>query len=97
MNDDTKTKTVSKHKKPDMWKVIAINDDFTPMDFVIYLLVNYFGHDVSSATSATLEIHKRGSAVAGIYTMEIAETKLGMVADNCRQQEFPFRMILEPE
>jgi len=96
-NTDIKIHTKHKTKRPANWKIVAINDDFTPMDFVMYLLMNYFGHNATSASSITLDIHRKGRAVAGVYTMEVAETKLAMVADDCRSKEIPFRMMMEPE
>lgn len=67
--------TIVTFKPPSMWKVVFLNDDKTPMEFVIDLLIELFGHDEKSAHDITLEIHNTGSGVAGIYNYEIAEQK----------------------
>jgi ATP-dependent Clp protease adaptor protein ClpS len=80
-----------------MWKVIFLNDDKTPMEFVIDLLTQVFKHNESTAKKLTLEIHETGSAVAGVYTHEIAETKGIESTSIARSQGFPLQITLEME
>lgn len=83
---------------PRMWKVIFLNDDKTPMEFVIELLVTIFRHDENSAKNITLEIHNTGSGVAGVYTFEIAEQRGIQATQQSRQNGFPLKVqIVEEE
>lgn len=90
---DTVTKTREttkvKIKEPSKYKVIFLNDDLTPMDFVVYVLVKIFNHSESSALSLTLKIHTEGSAIAGIYNYEIAEQKCIEATSLARQNGHP--------
>lgn len=82
---------------PKMWKVIFLNDDHTPMEFVIELLTTIFRHDENTARSLTLEVHETGSAVAGVYTFEVAEHK-GIEATKLSQENgFPLEIRVEEE
>jgi ATP-dependent Clp protease adaptor protein ClpS len=82
---------------PKMWKVIFLNDDHTPMEFVIELLTTIFRHDEDTARSLTLEVHETGSAVAGVYTFEIAEHK-GIESSKLAQDNgFPLQIKVEEE
>lgn len=82
---------------PKMWKVVFLNDDQTPMEFVIELLVSVFKHNEASARDITMEIHNEGSAVAGVYNFEIAEQR-GMEATHLsRANGFPLRIQVEQE
>lgn len=82
---------------PKMWKVIFLNDDHTPMEFVIELLTTIFRHDETTARSLTLEVHETGSAVAGVYTFEIAEHK-GIESSKLAQDNgFPLQIKVEEE
>jgi ATP-dependent Clp protease adaptor protein ClpS len=90
-------KIVTSLQPPKMWKVIVLNDEKTPMEFVIELLTDIFKHSVSAAKDITLEIHNSGSAVAGIYTHEIAETKGIESTQLARSNGFPLRITLEQE
>jgi ATP-dependent Clp protease adaptor protein ClpS len=92
-----KTRVRSKIKRPRMYRVILHNDDFSPMDFVVRLLQIVFRKSESEATLVMLQIHTRGSGVAGLYTHEIAETKVAQVHMLARQAEFPLMASLEPE
>ena len=85
-----------KTKKPRKWKVIILNDDFTPMEFVIGILMQYFHKNLDEAQRITLEIHEKGSGIAGVFTWEVADTKVGLIALAARQNEFPLRAIMEP-
>lgn len=84
-------------KKPNLWKVVFLNDDRTPMDFVVDLLMSKFKHDEASAKIITMEIHNTGSGVAGVYPYEIAE-HLGIESTNLsRANGFPLRITIEEE
>ena len=82
---------------PKLWKVVLLNDDKTPMEFVIEVLTGIFKHAQDRAKDITLEIHNTGSAVAGIYTHEIAEQKGIEVTLSARSQSYPLQIKLEPE
>jgi ATP-dependent Clp protease adaptor protein ClpS len=84
-------------RPPKLWKVLVLNDDSTPMEFVIELLTGVFKHTESHAKDLTLEIHNTGSAVAGVYSHEIAETKGIESTHLARNNGFPLQIILEPE
>ncbi len=92
-DQDLKTKL----KKPLMYKVIMLNDDFTPMDFVIYLLKNYFNKPQEEASKIMLEVHKKGSGICGVFTYEIAETKIYKVLDISRKNGHPLQCIIEED
>jgi ATP-dependent Clp protease adaptor protein ClpS len=83
--------------EPKRWKVIFLNDDTTPMEFVISLLVEVFRHDADSAQHVTLDIHQTGSGIAGIYSFEIAEAKAVEATNQARQKGFPLQIKLEEE
>ena len=82
-------------KKPPLYKVIILNDDYTPMDFVVHVLKRFFGMSQDQATSVMLHVHTRGRGVAGVYTYEIAETKVVMVNDFAREHEHPLQCTME--
>lgn len=90
-------KIVTKVEPPRLWKVIFLNDDKTPMEFVIDLLSNIFKHSETRAKDITLEIHNTGSAIAGIYSYEIAEHKSLHATQLARANGFPLRIQLEEE
>lgn len=87
----------SKTKTPPMFKVILLNDDFTPMDFVVDVLKRIFNHNNASATNIMMEVHHKGSGVAGIFTHEVAETKVHLVHRNAKKQQYPLKCIMERE
>lgn len=91
------TKTKPKVKKPSMYKVVLLNDDFTPMDFVVHVLQMFFGKSREEATEIMLSIHHKGVGICGIYPYEIAETKVTQVMDFCRKNEQPLQCTLEKE
>lgn len=84
-----------KLKKPPMYKVIMHNDDYTPMDFVVEVLMTYFNHDHDNALQIMLTVHTRGKAVVGTYTAQIAETKVQMVNDHARAHQHPLLCTME--
>jgi ATP-dependent Clp protease adaptor protein ClpS len=91
------TKTDKKLQKPRLYKVLLLNDDFTTMEFVVALLIHVFHHGESNAQAIMLAIHRTGSGVAGIYTKEIAETKVAQVMELAEKAEFPLQCTMEPE
>ena len=86
-----------KIKRPSLYKVIMLNDDFTPMEFVIQVLQHYFRKSAEEATQIMLHVHQRGVGICGIYTYEIAETKLSQVMALARKNQHPLQLQLEKE
>jgi ATP-dependent Clp protease adaptor protein ClpS len=84
-----------KLKKPPMYKVILLNDDFTPMEFVVHVLEAIFGHNRENATRIMLNVHKSGKGVCGIYTKDIAETKVTQVNSYSRENQHPLLCDME--
>jgi ATP-dependent Clp protease adaptor protein ClpS len=91
------TKTIKKTKEPSKYKVVMLNDDHTPMDWVIDLLKTIFKHSETTAKELTMKIHNDGSAVVGIYTYEIAEQKMVEAVNASRDRGFPLQLTLEEE
>ena len=91
------TKQVTKTKKPSMYKVILLNDDFTPMEFVIHILQRFFKMTTEEATQVMLQVHQKGVGICGIFTYEIAETKVNQVLSFAQQNEHPLQCTLEKE
>jgi len=89
--------TQTKTKKPSMYKVLLLNDDYTPMDFVVHVLEQFFGKNREEATRIMLHVHQRGVGVCGVYTYEVAETKVAQVTDFARRNQHPLRCTLEKE
>lgn len=87
--------TRPKVSKPPLYKVVILNDDYTPMEFVVEVLQRFFGLSRDKATSIMLHVHTRGRGVAGVYTYEIAETKVVMVNDYAREHQHPLQSTLE--
>ena len=100
-NDDGRTTTGvvvkprAKVKKPSMYKVLMLNDDYTPMEFVVLVLKRYFKMDMEQATRVMLHVHQRGVGVCGIFSMEVAETKVNQVMDFAKQNQHPLRCVME--
>lgn len=82
-------------KRPAMYRVVLVNDDYTPMDFVVYVLERFFAMARRDATRTMLEVHTRGKGICGVYTHEIAETKVAQVNDYAREQEHPLLCVME--
>jgi ATP-dependent Clp protease adaptor protein ClpS len=89
------TKTRSKPKKPSQYKVLMLNDDYTPMEFVVLVLKRFFSMDLEQATRVMLHVHQRGVGVCGIFPYEIAETKVNQVMDFAKQNQHPLQCTLE--
>ena len=91
------TRTRAKPKKPSMYRVLLLNDDFTPMDFVVHILERFFSKNREEATEIMLQVHRRGVGVCGVYTYEVAETKVNLVMDYARKNEHPLQCTMEKE
>ena len=85
-----------KLKKPPLYRVVIFNDDYTPMEFVVYVLQTFFGIDRDKATQIMLAIHTHGKGVCGIFTKEVAETKSAQVNNFARENEHPLISEIEP-
>jgi ATP-dependent Clp protease adaptor protein ClpS len=105
-NDDTEngdgdvslaTKTKPKTQRPPMYKVLLLNDDYTPMEFVVHVLERFFGITHSQAVEIMLTVHKKGLAVVGVFSYEIAETKVAQVMDFARRNQHPLQCTMEKE
>ncbi len=91
------TKTRPKTKKPSLYKVLLLNDDYTPMEFVIHVLEKCFAKGREEATRIMLHVHQKGVGVCGVFTYEVAETKVTQVMDFARQHGHPLQCTLEKE
>ena len=100
-NDDDDTllleRTRPKLKKPPLYKVILLNDDYTPMEFVVHILERFFGMTHAQAFELMLTVHKKGVAVVGVFSHEIAETKVTQVMDFARKHQHPLQCTMEKE
>ncbi len=90
---DSKPKT----KRPPLYKVLLLNDDYTPMEFVVHILERFFGMTHAQAFEIMLTVHKKGVAVVGVFSHEIAETKVGQVMDFARRHQHPLQCTMEKE
>ncbi|MGP1396473.1 MAG: ATP-dependent Clp protease adapter ClpS [Inquilinaceae bacterium] len=90
-------KTRPKTKKPAMYKVLMLNDDYTPMEFVVVVLERFFSKNREEATHIMLHVHQRGVGVCGVFTYEIAETKVTQVMDFARRHQHPLQCIMEKD
>lgn len=91
------TKTKAKPKKPSQYKVLLLNDDYTPMEFVVMVLKRFFGMDLEQATRVMLHVHQKGVGVCGVFPYEVAETKVNQVMDFARQNQHPLQCTLEKD
>ncbi|MBF0442367.1 MAG: ATP-dependent Clp protease adapter ClpS [Oligoflexales bacterium] len=89
------TKKITAVKKPSMYKVLLLNDDFTPMDFVVFILESIFQKDHATATRIMLSVHHEGKGICGVYTREIAETKVNIVNREARKNGYPLKATME--
>ena len=104
MNDELKTPSSQtlvlpkvKQKKPKLYKVILLNDDYTPMEYVVVLLRKVFNKSETEAVNIMLMVHKQGSGICGIFTKEIAETKVFKVMNMAKNDQHPLKCTMEPE
>ncbi|MDH3231811.1 MAG: ATP-dependent Clp protease adapter ClpS [Alphaproteobacteria bacterium] len=96
-NTGVVVKAKPKTKKPAMYKVLLLNDDYTPMEFVVHILERFFGKSTEEANRIMLHVHRRGVGVCGVYTYEIAETKVKQVMDFSQRHQHPLQCTLEKE
>src|SRR6187551_2102607 len=89
------TKTKPKTRKPSLYKVLLLNDDYTPMEFVVHVLERFFNKGREEATRIMLHVHQKGVGVCGVYTFEVAETKVTQVMDFARKHQHPLQCTME--
>jgi ATP-dependent Clp protease adaptor protein ClpS len=89
------TKVKPKTKRPNLYRVLILNDDYTPMEFVVHVLEKFFQKDVEAATKIMLHVHHNGIGECGIFTYEIAETKVTQVMDFARKHQHPLQCVME--
>lgn len=94
---DVTTKTRTKTQRPSLYKVLLLNDDYTPMEFVVHVLERFFGKSREDATRIMLLVHHKGVGVCGVYTFEVAETKVAQVIEFSRQHQHPLQCTMEKE
>ena len=91
------TKTRPKTQKPPLYKVLLLNDDYTPMEFVVHVLQRFFGITHAQSVEIMLTVHKKGVAVVGVFSREIAETKVTQVMDYAQRNQHPLQCTMEKE
>ncbi len=91
------TRTRPKTQRPPMYKVLLLNDDYTPMEFVVHVLERFFGMSHAQAFEIMLTVHKKGLAVVGVFSFEVAETKVAQVMDFSRRHQHPLQCTMEKE
>ena len=96
---ESSTQTLERQQaqRPRLYRVLLLNDDYTPMDFVVLILERYFRKAAQDAQLIMLAVHRKGQGVAGVYTREVAETKVSQVTQHARSEGFPLRVVAEPE
>ena len=91
------TQTKTRTQRPSMYRVLILNDDYTPMEFVVYVLEQYFHKSREEATQIMLHVHQTGVGICGIYTYEVAETKVAQVIDTARRHPPPLQCTMEKD
>ncbi|MCB9945017.1 MAG: ATP-dependent Clp protease adapter ClpS [Geminicoccaceae bacterium] len=91
------TKTKTKTQRPSLYKVLLLNDDYTPMEFVVLVLERFFSKSREDATQIMLHVHHKGVGICGVYTFEVAETKVAQVIEFARQNQHPLQCAMEKE
>ena len=91
------TRTRTRTRKPNMYRVLLLNDDYTPMEFVVTVLTKYFAKDRDEATLIMLHVHQHGVGECGVFTYEVAETKVTQVMDFARKHQHPLQCIMEKQ
>ena len=91
------TKVKPKTKRPNLYRVLILNDDYTPMEFVVYVLERFFNKSREEATRIMLHVHQHGVGVCGVFTYEIAETKVTQVIDTARRNQHPLQCTMEKD
>lgn len=92
-----KEKPKTKPKRPPFYKVILLNDDYTPMDFVVHILETVFRRSHEEAVEIMLTVHQKGAGICGVYTRDVAETKVDQVIEYARINEYPLQCVMEKE
>ena len=93
----TVTKTEPKTKKPNLYKVLLLNDDYTPMEFVVFVLERFFNKQPDEANRIMMHVHQKGVGICGVFTYEVAETKVAQVMNFSRQHQHPLQCTMEKE
>jgi ATP-dependent Clp protease adaptor protein ClpS len=91
------TKTRPKTKKPSLYKVLLLNDDYTPMEFVVLILERFFNKNRDQAVEIMLHVHRHGVGICGVFTFEVAETKVAQVIEFARRHQHPLQCTMEKE
>jgi len=91
------TQTKPKTQKPSLYRVLLLNDDYTPMEFVVYVLERFFNKSREDATRIMLLVHQHGVGVCGVFTYEVAETKVSQVIDTARRHQHPLQCTMEKD
>jgi ATP-dependent Clp protease adaptor protein ClpS len=91
------TKTRTRTQRPPLYKVLLLNDDYTPMEFVVHVLERFFGLNHAQSFEIMLTVHKKGLAVVGVFSFEVAETKVAQVMDFARRHQHPLQCTMEKE
>lgn len=91
------TRTRTRTQRPALYKVLLLNDDYTPMEFVVHVLERFFGKSREDATRIMLLVHHKGVGVCGVFTYEVAETKVAQVIEFARQHQHPLQCMMEKE
>jgi ATP-dependent Clp protease adaptor protein ClpS len=91
------TQTKPKTAKPSLYKVLLMNDDYTPMEFVVHVLQRFFKMTIEEATKVMIHVHQRGVGICGVFTYEVAETKVNQVVDFARKHQHPLQCTMEKE
>lgn len=94
-NISTVQKDKSKTKKPKHYKVIMYNDDYTTMEFVVEILINIFNKTIEQANKIMMDVHKKGMGIAGVYSYDIAITKVSIAMSKAEKEGFPFKLVIE--
>ncbi|MEO0410660.1 MAG: ATP-dependent Clp protease adapter ClpS [Pseudomonadota bacterium] len=97
LGDGVITQTEIKTKKPHLYKVLMLNDDYTPMEFVVHVLQRYFRMTMEEATQVMLHVHQKGVGVCGVFPYDVAETKVNQVMDLAKEHQHPLQCTLEKE
>ncbi len=91
------TQTRVRTKKPSLYRVLLLNDDYTPMEFVVFILERFFNRSREQATRIMLHVHQKGVGLCGVYTYEVAETKVAQVLDLAKRHEHPLQCVMEKD
>jgi ATP-dependent Clp protease adaptor protein ClpS len=97
IHTDLRTRTGARLRRPSLYRVVMLNDDYTPMEFVVHILQSYFAKTLEDATRIMLDIHTKGSGICGVYTLEVAETKVSQVRRAVQKHQHPLQCMIERE